>query len=61
MSSWDTVDGGLPTANQISYIREMCEALQMDYLVVAPSSFDEASEMIDEMRYELGPEMRRYE
>ncbi len=61
MGSWDTINGGLPTANQISYIQKMCEALQMDYLVVAPSSFDEASEMIDEMREELGPEMKRYE
>ena len=56
MGSWNTIEGGLPTANQISYIRKMCDELHLDYLVVAPSTFDEASETIEEMSDELRSE-----
>jgi len=51
--TWDSATNA-PTASQLSNIEALCEELGYDYRVMVPDDFDEASEMIDEMREELG-------
>ena len=46
--------GRAPTAKQIGYIETLCDELGMDCKTMLPESFDEASEMIDELKDELG-------
>lgn len=46
--------GRTPTASQISYIEDLCEKLGMDCKTLLPDSFEEASELIDELKDELG-------
>jgi len=51
--SWDGWNK-TPTASQIGYIETLCDELGFDYKTMLPESFDEASEMIDELKDELG-------
>lgn len=51
--SWATAVNA-PTAAQISHIEELCEELGIDCKTTMPDDFEEASDMIDEMREELG-------
>ena len=46
--------GRAPTAAQISLIERLCEDLGYDCKTILPDTFDEASELIDEMKDELG-------
>lgn len=48
MTSWQT-EGNQPTDNQVRYIKELCDHLNLDYEQIKPSTFDEASELIEEL------------
>ena len=51
--SWDGW-GRAPTARQIAYIEDLCEELGLDCRTILPDNFEEASELIDELKDELG-------
>jgi len=46
--------GRTPTASQISYFESLCEELGYDCKTMMPETFDEAAELIDELKDELG-------
>ena len=54
--SWDTErynqPNSQPTSNQIEFIQELCDNLNLEYALYRPYTFDEASETIDELTHE---------
>lgn len=51
--TWDSATNA-PTASQLAEIEELCEELGYDNRCIMPDDFEEASDMIDDMREELG-------
>ena len=43
-----------PTDRQLQYIKSLCNDLELEHSNYTPDSFIEASEMIDDLKFEAG-------
>ena len=43
-----------PTDRQLAYIESLCDDLELEHSNYTPDSFIEASEMIDDLKFEAG-------
>ena len=50
---WDSAMNA-PTAPQLSLIERLCDDLGYDHRIMVPDDFEEAGEIIDELREEAG-------